>query len=100
GGGGEGEGRVVGRELAVVDAGRQGDRAGGGVGDLHAVMDEARRAGTDAIVVERDVDVLRLPPVHVLAVVVDRQQGEHVGRRIEAPRRIQDPAAGEPRPGG
>ena len=51
--------------------------------DPDAVVNDARGARADPVVVQRDVDVLRLAAVHVPAVVVDHEERERVGRGIE-----------------
>ena len=65
-------------------AGRERDRALRVLRNRDAVVDGARGAGPDAVVVERHADVLGLAPVHVPAFVVDDERREPVRRGVEA----------------
>ena len=80
----EREGRVVARELPVVGSCGQRDGALRVLRHSKAVVDHARRARPDAVVVERHADVLGLPAVHVAAVLVDHEGREAIGAAVES----------------
>ncbi len=58
---------VVARELPVLHGRRERDVAAGVLRNANAVVHDARGARPDPVVVEGDVDVLGLAPVHVAA---------------------------------